>query len=205
MRGTILLGCFAGLTDGYAAGINDAMHRHARQHLAARTADRTRGYALVRERIARRIATLEAAKVAAGIAASETDPGLHDLLAAFADVPVFVADADPDFESEADATWLDKPVRVGIWHDVMRQTTAAIAATLITSILHEACNLIAHWIVQTHQRAAHLSDILARAARDSLSALAHARLRVAHICITARAMRAGRAVALASAAHAQCC
>ena len=200
MRGTILLGCFAGLTDGYAAGINDAMHRHARQHLAARTADRTRGYALVRERIARRIATLEAAKVAAGIAASETDPGLHDLLAAFADVPVFVADADPDFE--ADATWLDKPVRVGIWHDVMRQTTAAIAATLITSILHEACTLIAHWIVQTHQRAAHLSDILARAARDALSALAHARLRVAHICITARAMRAGRAVALASAAPA---
>ena len=200
-----MLGCFASLTGGCAAGINDAMHRHARQPLAARTADRTRGYALVRERIARRIATLEAAEIAAGIAASEDDPGLRDLLAAFADVPSFVADADPDFaEAEADATGLDKRVRVGAWQDLMQRARTDITTKIITSILRLAGFTVAHLLLRSHQRAAALHHILARLARDQISAIAHARLRVIHICISARAMRAGRVAVLASTAPACC-
>ena len=60
-------------------------------------------------------------------------------------------------------------------------------------------------IAPAHQRAAHLSAILARLARADLAALIHARLRTIHAAITARILRAGRAVAATSAAPASLC
>ena len=182
------------------------MH-HARQSLAAQNADRERSLSVMRERIARRAAALESAEIAMGIAASEADPALQDLLAAFADVPEFVADADPDLaaEADADAAWLDKISRVGVWQAVIQRTAAAIEAALITAMLRMAGFtgvMGTGRLVQLRQRA---RAAALRAARDTFSALTRARFRVAHICITARAMRAGRVVAATSAAHARTC
>ena len=183
------------------------MHR-THQLLAAKNADRERSQAVAQARIARRAAALEAAVIAAGIAASKTDQALQDLIDEFADVPALVvadaADPDPDFEAEAeaDAAWMDKHARVAIWQGVMRRTTAAIEAVLVTSILRAV--VIAELHAQSHRHAVRIRNILSRLARDTLSALLHARLRVVHICTIARIARAGRAASAASAAPARC-
>ena len=186
------------------------MHTDARPLIAARTADRMCGRAAARvtreERADAQIhqaqAEAGATQIAAGIAASEADPALQALLAAHAHVldglPEIVP--DPDFDADADATWLRQRGAAWILRAIARRRLLIIAGAL--RIADAAALPI---IAPAHQRQAHLARIIARAARDSLSALAHARIRVAHICIAARAMRAGRVAALASAAHARTC
>ena len=178
----------------------------ARQLIAAKNADRERSQAVAQARIARRAAALDAADVAAGIATSEADPGLRDLLAEFADVPAFIADAaDPEIEADAeiDDAWLNKIARVGVWQDVIQRVRTDITAAMITSILRMAAGAGLH--AQSHRRAVRIRNILSRLARDILSALILARMRVIHICISARIQRAGRAAALASAGPAHYC
>ncbi len=162
----------------------------------------------MRDRITRRTAALEAAQVAAGVAASEADPALRDLLAMHAGVldglpPITPDDDGVDADAEADAAWLDKISRVGVWQAVIQQTTAAIEAVLITSILRAV--VVASLLVRSRRRAVRIRSILSRLARDILFALLRARLRVIHICISARIQRAGRAFALASAGPAHYC
>ena len=185
------------------------MHRHAR-HLAARTADRASSQAVMRDRITRRTAALEAAQVAAGVAASEADPALRDLLAMHAGVldglpPITPDDDDADAEADADATWLDRHARVGIWQDVMQRARTDITARLIASMLQAAGFVSAGLLARLHQRAVTLHNAIARILQAQLAALVHARMRVAHICAMARAMRAGRSSAATSAAPAHYC
>ena len=181
------------------------MH-HARQFLAAQTADRARSQSVARDRIARRAAAIEAAQVATGVAASEADPALRDLLTMHAGVldglPPITPDNDADADPAADAEWLDKHVRVAAWQDVMQRVRADITSSLITSILRIV--VVASLLVQSLRHAVRIRNILSRLARDILSALILARMRVIHICISARIQRAGRAAALASAGPAHC-
>ena len=190
------------------------MRHAASQQIAAATADRTRSQAVVRERIARRLAALEAAEIAAGMVASEADADFAALRAAHADVlaglPPITLDADADIaqvlqsQSDSDATWLDKHLRATCWHDVMKRVRTEITVAMITGMLRMACVAgincnSASRLLRQRARAAVL-----RAARDIFSALTRTRFRVAHICITARAMRAGRVAVLASTAPACC-
>lgn len=55
-----------------------------------------------------------------------------------------------------------------------------------------------------HQHASVLANTLARIARARIASLLHARMRVAHTCISARILRAGRGAALTSAVPAYC-
>ena len=187
------------------------MDRHAHPQIAARTADRMCGRDAARvtreERADAQIhqaqAEAEAAMIAAGIAASEADPALQALLADAAGTldGLPEIEADPEFADAADdATWLRQRSTGWTLHAIARRRLLRLADTLR---LADAAALPE--IAPEHQRAARLSSIIARAARDSLSALAHARIRVAHICAIARILRAGRAVAATSAAHARTC
>ena len=187
------------------------MHHHAARQIAAATADRTCGRAAARvtreERADAQIqqaqADTEAAAIEAGIAGSETDADLQALLAAhvgvLAGLPEITPDPEFDADADADGAWLYQRRAAWTLHASARRRLLIIAGALR---LADAAALPE--LLPAHQRQAHLARIIARAARDSLSALAHARLRVAHICITARAMRAGRAAVLASTAPACC-
>ena len=163
---------------------------------------------MMRKRIARRAAALETAAISAGIAASDADANFRALLDTLTGVldglPPITLDDDADDGADAAAAWQDGFERAVIWQDVMRRTTSTISVARITSVLRLACVTIAHLTLRLHQRTAALHRILARLARYTLFALAHARLRVAHLCITARAMRAGRVAVLASTAPAGC-
>ena len=99
------------------------------------------------------------------------------------------AEAEADPAPRAYCAWIDEAELAGsetaleVYRSLCRADRAALPA-----------------IKPVHQHAGLLSNILARLARDTLAALIHARLRVAHSCITARIARAGRAVAATSAA-----
>ncbi len=182
------------------------MDRHAHPQIAARTADRigSRDAARVtrEERADAQIqqharADTEAAAIEAGIAASEADPSFAalrgiDVLAGLPEI-----EADPEFDADADATWLRQRGAAWILHAIARRRLLTIAGALR---LADAAALPI--IAPAHQRQAHLFDILARAARARLAALIHARLRVIHIAAIARLARAGRSSAATSAAHA---
>ena len=180
------------------------MDRRANPQIAARTADR------IGSRAAALVAREERGETRWHATAAEPEPEITDnrelrsMLDEAGDVlaglPEIEADPDFDADADADAIWLRQRGEAWTLHAIARRRLLRLAAALRVA---DAAALPE--IAPEHQRAAHLFDILARHARDTLSALAHARLRVAHICITARAMRAGRASAATSAAHAQCC
>ena len=214
MRGTTILGCFAGLTDGYMAGTKDAMHHHARQQIAAdrtcgrdaarvareerneakwaRARDDASGWDLPPER-----PTLDPMSLAApGDESAEiiTDPAeARRIFGRLLDLPD--VDAEPtNAEAGADAAWLRQREIMWALHAIVRRRLLIIAAALR---LADAAALPE--IAPAHQRRAHLTNILAHLARAALTALIRARIRVAHICAIARAIRVGRAAALASA------
>lgn len=145
----------------------------------------------------------ETAAIEAGIAGSETDADLQALLAAhvgvLAGLPEITPDPEFDADADADGAWLYQRGEAWTLHAIARRRLLRLADTLRVADAAALPDLL-----PAHQRQARLTNILARAARDSLSALAHARLRVAHICITARILRAGRASAATSAAPAYC-
>ena len=95
---------------------------------------------------------------------------------------------DADFARINEAELADSETALTLYRALCRADRAALPA-----------------IKPVHQHAGLLSNILARAMRAALDALIHARLRVAHSCITARILRAGRAVAATSAAPASLC
>ncbi len=185
------------------------MRTDARTLIAARTADRACGRAAARvtreERADAQIqqvqADAETAQIAAGIAGSEADPALQALLAAHAGVldglPEIEPDPEFDADSDADAAWLRQRSTGWILHAVARRRLLTIAAGL-----RQVDAAALPEIAPEHQRQAHLSDILARAARARLAALIHARLRVIHVAAIARLARAGRSSAATSAAPA---
>ena len=104
------------------------------------------------------------------------------------------AEAEADPAPRAYCAWIDEAELAGsetaleVYRSLCRADRAALPE-----------------IAPAHQRAAHLSAILARLARADLAALIHARLRTIHAAITARILRAGRAVAATSAAPASLC
>ena len=186
------------------------MDRHAHPQIAARTADRMCGRDAARvtreERADAQIqqhaqADTEAAVIAAGIAGSETDADLQALLADAAGtldgLPEIVPDPDFDADADADAAWLRQCSAGWILHAIARRRLLTIAAGL-----RQVDAAALPEIAPEHQRQAHLSDILARAARARLAALIHARLRVIHVAAIARLARAGRSSAATSAAPA---
>ena len=179
------------------------MDRHAHHQIAAATADRMCG------RDAARVTREERGETRWHAAAAEQEPEITDnrelrsMLGEAGDVlaGLPVIEPDPDFGGDAaDAAWLYQLRASWTLHAIARRRLLRLADTLRVADAAALPELL-----PAHQRHAHLARILARAARDTLSALAHARLRVAHICITARILRAGRAVAATSAAHARTC
>ena len=181
--------------------------------IAARTADRMCGRAAARvtreeradahadAQIQQAQVEGEAATIEAGIAASEADPSFAALRGM--DVLAGLPEITPDSEfadDAADGAWLYQRRASWTLHAIARRRLLRLADTLRVADAAALPELL-----PAHQRDAVLRNTLARFARDALSALAHARLRVAHICITARILRAGRASAATSAAHARTC
>ena len=142
----------------------------------------------------------EEAEDLAALAAQESDPryqalvdeidALREAWANAAPVPCAdqaAAAEEADFARRAEAELADSETALTLYRSLCRADRAALPE-----------------IAPAHQRAAHLRNILARLARDTLAALIHARLRTIHAAITARILRAGRAVAASSAAPAPC-
>ena len=133
-------------------------------------------------------------------AAQESDPRYQALAAEIDALREAEDEADPapgadqaacvdaDFARINEAELADSETALTLYRALCRADRAALPA-----------------IKPVHQHAGLLSNILARAMRAALDALIHARLRVAHSCITARILRAGRAVAATSAAPASLC
>lgn len=169
---------------------------------AARVTREERGETRAEAQIQHAQADTEAAVIAAGIAVSEADPALRDLLAAHAHVLEGLPEItpDPEFDADADATWLRQRGEAWTLHAIARRRLLIIAAALRIADAAALPDLL-----PAHQRQARLTNILARAMRADLAALIHARLRVVHLAAIARLARAGRVAALASAAHARTC
>ena len=179
------------------------MDRRANPQIAARTADR------IGSRDAARVTREERGETRRHATAAEPEPEpeitdnreLRSMLDATGDVlaglPEITPDPEFDADADADAAWLRQCSAGWILHAVARRRLLTIAAGLRIA---DAAALPE--IAPEHQRQAHLSDILARAARARLAALIHARLRVIHVAAIARLARAGRSSAATSAAHA---
>ena len=143
----------------------------------------------------------EEAEDLAALAAQESDPryqalvdeidALREAWANAAPVPCAdqaAAAEEADFARRAEAELADSETALTLYRSLCRADRAALPE-----------------IAPAHQRAAHLSAILARLARAALDALIYARLRVVHLAAIARLARAGRAVAATSAAPASLC
>lgn len=131
-------------------------------------------------------------------AAQESDPcylalaaeidALREAWANAAPVPCAdqaAAAEEADFARRAAAELADSETALTLYRSLCRADRAALPELL-----------------PVHQHAALLTNILARLARAALAALLRARMRTIHAAITARILRAGRAVAASSAAPA---
>lgn len=220
MRGTIILGYIAVLTDGYAAGIKDAtqlapkapMYHAARPQIAATPAARKSG------RLAARVARDDRGEAKLGSASGwdlpPERPALDPLdLPDVGDDSALIADPAEaraifgggllDLRPDSAATVAALPqqaiasrLRAVAW----RRRMLAVATTLR---IVDAAALPE--LLPQHQRQAHIHAILARLTRTRLAALALARMRVVHAAITARILRAGRVAVLTSTAPPVCC
>ena len=144
----------------------------------------------------------EEAEDLAALAAQESDPRYLALAAEIDALREAEDRADPapcaedqaaraeeaDFARRAEAELAESEKSLTLYRSLCRADRAALPA-----------------IKPVHQHAGLLSNILARAMRADLAALIHARLRTIHAAITARILRAGRAVAATSAAPASLC